>query len=427
MFETAKYLLYVSISIFAYLWVTKRFWDSFLERKKNSVSSVLPWLLLCASQFLMQLQIFRHGTSLWLALFNSLFILLVVLFSYQPTGLETYFLFAFFCIMWGSVELSLYSLFRFIDTDYQATRPMATVSSLILMMAFSYLVSLLSNKTEKAPLPSRLAFVLLLVPVGSIYIMIVQYLTGNHYFLSISVFAILILFNMITFDVYTKLSRFFLHEKENAVHEEQLSMLSKNMEEQKKLMDEFYEEKHNLINELTALRVGLSQENKEDAVKNLDQIIDCYHDMGLLSTSGNSTVDAVINAKYATAKEYGIVFRLQLCVPETLAVESRDLGVVIGNALDNAISAVKECELTEKVISISMGVKRNALVMIMKNPYEHTIKKNRSGDIQSTKPEKRKHGYGLRSIRRIAEAYAGDLIIDTENGWFTLTVILNLR
>lgn len=52
------------------------------------------------------------------------------------------------------------------------------------------------------------------------------------------------------------------------------------------------------------------------------------------------------------AAEYGIAFCLQLCVPETLAVAPRDLGMVIGNALDNAITAVKECELTEKVISI---------------------------------------------------------------------------
>lgn len=31
------------------------------------------------------------------------------------------------------------------------------------------------------------------------------------------------------------------------------------------------------------------------------------------------------------------------------------------------------------------------------------------------------------SVRRIAKDYAGDMIIDTKNGLFSLTIVLNLR
>lgn len=425
MSESMRYLLFVSIAIFAYMWITKRFWDSFLVRKKASFASILPWILLCASQFLAQS--LQEGFSLLPTLINTFAILIVVIFSYEPTGLETYFLFAFFCIMWGLVELTLYTLFRFLRIDYPSARPLGTVASLILMMSFTHVISLFSDKKERTSIPNRLAFVLLLVPVGSIYIMLVQFYMVDSYFLSISVFIFLLLFNMIIFDVYTKLSRYFLREKENAVHAEQLFMVSQNMEEQKKLVEEFYEEKHNLINELTALRGSISQDSNEEAIRNLDKILDCYHGMGNISSSGNSTVDAIINAKYAAAKEYGISFHLQICVPEELAIAPRDLGVVIGNALDNAITAVRECASAEKTIRISMGVKKNALIMVMKNPYEHTLRRNRSGEFMSTKPENDRHGYGIRSIRRIAKAYNGDVIIDANNGLFVLTLVLNLK
>ena len=426
MFESVKYLLFVSVSIFAYMWITKRFWDSFLVRKKASFASIFPWILLCISQFVSQS--LQYGNfSLAPTLINTLVVLIVAMFSYEPTGLETYFLFAFFCIMWGLIELTLASLFIFLKIDHQSVKPLGIVSSLILMMSFTHVISLLSNKKESASIPNRLAFALLLVPVGSIYIMLVQFYTMDSYFLSISVFIFLLLFNMIIFDVYTRLSRYFLREKENAVHAEQLSMISQNMEEQKKLMDAFYEEKHNLINELTALRGSIHGENNEDAIRNLDQILDCYHGMGTVSSSGNSTVDAIINAKYAVAKEYGISFSLQFCVPEELAIAPHDLGVVIGNALDNAITAVRECTSTEKMIRISIGVKKNALIMVMKNSYEHQLQKNRNGELLSTKQENDRHGYGIRSIRRIAKTYNGDVVIDSDNGLFVLTVVLNFK
>lgn len=425
MSEWIKYLLFVLFSMFAYVWITRRFWDIFLVRKQTSLSTVLPWILLCAFQFVAQY--FRNGTSLLLTLLNTLLVLLVVFFSYEAKGLETCFLMIFFCIMWGSVELTLYTCFNYFKVDYQSSRPFATISSFILMMAFIHILSLFSSKREKAPVPNHLAFLLVIIPIGTIYVMFVQHFNGNEDFLSISVFVILLLFNILCFNAYLKFNRHLQRERENAVYAEQLSMISQNMEEQKKLMEEFYAQKHDLINELTVLRGSIHQENNEDALQYLDKILNCYHGMGSISSSDNSTVDAIINAKYAAAKKYGISFHLQISVPEELAVTSRDLGVVIGNALDNAITAAKECTSAEKSIHISLGIKKNALVMVMKNPYEHILRQTRSGEFLTTKPEKGNHGYGIRSIRRIADTYHGDVVIDANNGCFVLTVVLNLK
>lgn len=425
MTESVKQLFFIAVSITAHIWVLNRFFGSFFERKRLSFFAFFPWFLLCVSQVLMLC--LPQKPSILFALANVLLTLLIVTYGYESSGAgpEKYFLLAILYAVWVLTELTLYYLLDIFPLDWESTKVIGTVSSSILMMTFSYVVSVLWDKKYMEQVPRRFLFALLLIPVGSIYIMFVQYRLVDNYLLSTGVVGILLLFNMITFDVYTKISRFFFRAKENAVHAEQLSLISQNMEEQKKLMESFHEEKHNLINELTALRAGINQENSAETVQSLDKIVNGYHNMENISSSGNDTVDAIINAKYATARTYGISFGLHISVPEKLAIEQRDLGVVIGNALDNAVTAVKECVSTERGIEISMSVKKNAWIMVMKNPYVHMIRRNRNGEILSTKPEKEQHGYGLRSIRRIARAYDGDVIIETDGGWFSLTVVLN--
>ena len=50
-------------------------------------------------------------------------------------------------------------------------------------------------------------------------------------------------------------------------------------------------------------------------------------------------IDALLNTKYSIAKENGIQFLLKIFIPEELPINQCDLGVVLGNALDNAIEA----------------------------------------------------------------------------------------
>ena len=86
-------------------------------------------------------------------------------------------------------------------------------------------------------------------------------------------------------------------------------------------------------------------------------------------------------------------------------MEPCDIGIALGNALDNAIEAVRDCRQHQKVIEISMGVKKQALVMLIKNPYEHVLKNDRSGKYQSTKTESGRHA---------------------QDSVFCLTVVMNL-
>lgn len=142
--------------------------------------------------------------------------------------------------------------------------------------------------------------------------------------------------------------------------------------------------------------------------------------------SKGKVIDALINVKYAIAKGKGIEFVLKIFIPEDLPINQCDMGIILGNALDNAIEATEKCRHSKKEIDIIMGIKKGSLVLVVKNPYENALKTDKAGNLVTTKKEFHLHGYGISSIRRVAEKYHGDIWVEDEEGQFVLTATMNL-
>lgn len=131
----------------------------------------------------------------------------------------------------------------------------------------------------------------------------------------------------------------------------------------------------------------------------------------------------MINIKYTTAREKGIEFIVKIFISEDLPFNQCDISVVLGNATE----ATEKCENCEKKIEILMGIKKEALVLVVKNPYENILDTDKSGNLLSTKKDSHKQGYGISSIAKVAEKYSGDAVIDDENGQFIITITMNLE
>lgn len=65
--------------------------------------------------------------------------------------------------------------------------------------------------------------------------------------------------------------------------------------------------------------------------------------------------------------------------------------------------------------------------MKIKNPYEYELRKDRYGNFLLTKKDKQTHGFGLKSIKKIANNYQGEVIAEATSNIFYLTVVLNLK
>ena len=86
---------------------------------------------------------------------------------------------------------------------------------------------------------------------------------------------------------------------------------------------------------------------------------------------------------------------------QKLPILDEDLCVVLGNMLDNAIEASEK--VTDRWINVSIGLRKNGLVIVVENSFDGIIKKNIHGNIISIKENKEHHGYGLKSIRKTVE------------------------
>lgn len=422
MFDLGDYILKITI-IMATIWIVRRFWGSFFEKKDNSVLSIIGWLSFCVFQFISQYN--NVNINIVMTFVNALLILLIAICGYECKGKEKYFLLIVFCSVWSLTEIFVFFLLCNARLEKENLKLMGMVVSTLFMMILVSIISMVWNKSNSELIPNNFYLYLLFIPLGSIYIAVNQFYSDSNKISSAITISILLLFNIIIFEIYTKMNEMFMYEKERTVYAQQIDMISFNTLEQKKIMEDFHEEKHNLINELIVLKGGVEKDDKEMVIRNINKIINNCQYVETISDSGNDMIDALINFKYAVAKEYGIDFRLKIFISNELPIEQCDIGVVLGNAIDNSIEAVKECVNHKKVIEISMGVKKEALIVVIRNPYEHAIKKDRAGRILSTKKEKYRHGYGLKAIMKISEEYQGEVIIDAENSFFSLTVILN--
>jgi len=238
--------------------------------------------------------------------------------------------------------------------------------------------------------------------------------------------VILLIFNIMVFEIYSKRMKIRALEQEKAVYVQQIELMNQGAEKRRKSMQEFYEEQHNLLNKLVVLKQCAAKNDKEHVMKEIDRIISNCDEGESISATGNETVDALINFKYVIAREQGIVFCLKAFIPEVLPLEPCDIGIILGNAIDNAMEAVRECRKHEKCIDICIGIRKESLVFFIRNPYEHFFKRNRKGNLISTKQKPGRHGYGVNSIKRVVEKYNGEVFIEAEDNYFSLTAIVPL-
>lgn len=427
MYSIQRGIFCVSMVIVA-VWIIDRFLGIFLQKKKQTVLSVTLWAVFMIFQFFLEMHV---GTaSVWNILINISMIFLISITSYHQDKKFNLYIVMLLWVVWALLEMLVFYCMGMLPMERQDTHMAGAAISKILMIITVYLLSVYWKKKNNKFIPVSYDMVLLLIPAGSMYIAVNEFTAsqhGNSIIAPLVTFSILLCINVIVFEIYAKLAENFMLENEKTVYEQQLYMISRNTEEQKKMMEGFREERHNFINKLIVLKDDMEHREKERALEELNRLMQELPGKSIISNCGNSTVDALINFKNITAEKAGVAFRLKIFIPANLPINQCDLGVVMGNALDNAIEAAEQYDGTDKFVEIIMGVKKEALVLTIKNPFCNEIRKDKQGNLLSTKSDGNRHGYGVKSIRRVAEKYNGEVLIETEKQLFLMTVIMNLE
>ncbi len=179
---------------------------------------------------------------------------------------------------------------------------------------------------------------------------------------------------------------------------------------------------HDLKNQLFALE-ELMKNNPPAGTEELKKITDQLLSVSAMTFTGIDSIDALITAKMQKMKEENIRFTHRICIPKKLSLKSLDFCVVLGNLLDNAIEANEKMPKSDRFISLSANQKQGYLSVQISNATSEKIK-IRNNEIFTTKRNKEIHGFGLQSVKEIAEKYDGTVSFEQEDGVFSVIVML---
>ena len=105
-------------------------------------------------------------------------------------------------------------------------------------------------------------------------------------------------------------------------------------------------------------------------------------------------------------------------------MKQSDIYSLFGNAIDNAIEAVERIEDDEKRCIIVRVKKSRGMVLVHIENYYNGELSFKGGLPQTTKKDKRYHGFGMKSIRMIVEKYHGYFSTKSTDGIFSLDILL---
>lgn len=142
--------------------------------------------------------------------------------------------------------------------------------------------------------------------------------------------------------------------------------------------------------------------------------------------TGNQTLDLVLSEKNLYCEKNEIKLTVMASTVRLDFMSKVDVYSVFANILDNAIEAVMKLEVPKRIISLSVKEVGEFLIIHEDNNYDGNLMTT-DGKIQTSKADKTMHGFGLMSIRRVAEKYGGSLKTGTNDNVFHVNVLIPIK
>lgn len=324
-----------------------------------------------------------------------------------------------YCInlFWESIAYVIMIHFKL---DNGMIFPSCMVAILFLLLIILVLEKLVNMK-KNHHISKAHWMAIFLIPTFSILlgILIVSSTFGTILIL-IGIIGIFIL-NLSVFYLYDALMKSYeeKNEKEllaqqNKAYQNQFDLIRQSQQSMRML-------RHDLKNHILALEDMISKEKKEESLEYLNNMLQSTRNSEEYVSSGNESVDSILNYKIHEAKQHQAEVSTSVQIPEKLCIKPFDLNVILGNLMDNAIDALKQSQ--EKALAIKLELERGILYLKITNSFSGKVIIE-DGELKTTQRNKEIHGIGLSSVKNIVGKYNGSLTFDYNSNEFTADVLL---
>ena len=187
----------------------------------------------------------------------------------------------------------------------------------------------------------------------------------------------------------------------------------------KELIDLVNRNAHDLKHKLKALK-NAPDNLKDEFINDQMSHIEQYQNLVFCD---NEVLNTILAEKSLYCSSKNITFSCSIKKANLDFIDIMDLYALLGNAIDNAIECVEQFdEDNKKVISVNVSSKEAFTIFQIEN-YSHKITST-VDELPTTTKDDIGHGFGLKSIKYIAQKYNGNMYWANKDGVFSLQIMI---
>ena len=220
-------------------------------------------------------------------------------------------------------------------------------------------------------------------------------------------------------------------KSERVILKNQVKNMQEHMEEMERIYSEIRGMKHDMKNTLAVI-LQLSMEEKGELQEYLADLNQTFDRLDMRFCTGNTVADTLLNMKYHEAVRLVPDLEMdtdRLVFPQDMRIHSYDIGIILGNAVDNAVRACQklkekepEAEVFIRFVTLQKG---NLLVLKLENSFDgKLVRRPREEFPMTDKPDKENHGMGLANIKNTVEKYHGTMDYMVKGRVFILSMMM---
>lgn len=418
----------ILLSVFA-VYLFFYYFDIFFTQKKKKLLLVIGLAVFVLWQFSISMSInFPAYINIAITIIVTLFSVVMV---YEGTWWNKCVFVIAFNAIWMLMETLCGYILMIYCEQYAMIQPVGSFVSKTFFLMLIILLKKVFTDDEIKELPTRYSIMLVLIPMGSIYIMNNVFMLGfivnnDHTRFNSAVTVIILLgMNILIFYIYMKLADDLQLRRMTSVYEQQLELCECHQQEREIATLQLRDVKHNMKNNLVSILAYAENREYEKIIRFVNEIMDeGGMAIAAVSNTGNIVIDSLIGYWYMTAQKKEIDFSVDIRVPMMMPFKGADMCLILGNLLENAVEAAQKVD-GKRYIKIKMKYDKNNLLLFVVNNYKEQLVKAKNNRLKSTKRDARNHGVGLPSVYRTVLKYHGTVVIeDSVPEQFKIRVLL---
>lgn len=236
---------------------------------------------------------------------------------------------------------------------------------------------------------------------------------GADYLSVISLLSLIVLsFSSLYFTLHLSQQQHAYYQ--NKLDKEQLQFQLRETQQSQEEYQRLQSLRHDLKNKHLTL-LALLEENPDEAREYLQSLTDSISGKQTFY-SKNPTVNYLLNQKLHNVEDE-IALEIDCFVPQELSIQPDVLAVILGNCLDNSISAcLRLTDKSERTLSLNIRYFQQNLFISINNTFNEQE--------QETRKTRQRDGWGLRNVDALVQEYQGTIKRFKENGHYRTEILL---